>query len=243
MSATFYNANGTMIGGDFHDFFAGEPPAPPVKLLLPHLVIGLFNGACDSDATRLKDVTSSGHPTLQKEFKLVRVLPHLPPPAVPYVVIEPVNVAMIIVLSGSTAILGVASVTGKGQPLAVCIQDSFGTNLNCGDPIDLLSDVVVNESTVLTQPTDADFAEAIFTFALNGLIGKLVGDQFEKYFGDTWKDFMKKKLKERLVVPIRKWLEDQVKSVLNDKAKDIKDKIKGQSRAKATLSSLGVTHV
>lgn len=251
MSANFYNADGGMLGSDIHDYYTGEPPGPPIKIWTVHPVGANFSQRCDDEAKRLKNVTSAGHPMHQKELKLVRVPLHIPVPiAPPYPVVEEVSSFTIFCLSGSVALLAVGSVTGKTVPLACCVYDSFGTNLNCGDPIDLPTNFTHNTNSVVTQPTAMDFAEAIFTFAMGGLVSLLVGAISEGVYKKLkdripkrWKEEILEVILDTITQPIRKILEDMAKDKLNEKVKDIKDKIKGQSKARAVLGSLGVTHV
>lgn len=251
MSVSFYNANGTMIGADLHDYWTVIPPAPP-PVVIPalHFVVATFDGPCDEAKTRPANVTSDGKPMIQKDFKRTFVGPHLPlTPAAPHP-LEVVNWGTTVALSGSVALLGVATVTGGGNPLACCVYGAAGANLNCGDPIDLPLNLVINENSVLTQPTAMDFAEAVFTFATSGLVSKAVGKAFDrigkgisKRIPDKWKDKIKKETRDKIILPIRKKAEDMVKDFFNDHVKNLKDKIKGEPKAKATLSALGVTHV
>lgn len=243
MSVSFYNANGTMIGADLHDYWTVIPPAPP-PVVIPalHFVVATFDGPCDEAKTRPANVTSDGKPMIQKDFKRTFVGPHLPLTAAAPHPSEIMNWLTTVALSGSVALLGVATVTGGGNPLACCVYGAAGANLNCGDPIDLPLNLVINENSVLTQPTDMDFAEAVFMFAMSGLVSLGVGKAFDK-LGDGWKSYVKKKIRDDLVVPIRKKAEDIVKDFFNDHVKNVKDKIKGPHKAKAALSALGVTHV
>lgn len=254
MSVSFYNANGGMLGTDWHDFYTGDPPvppSPPVTIPMPHLVFAGFDDSCADEKARIKNVTSDGHPMIQKDFKLDWVLPHLPLlPAPPYVGLQQANYLAIVALSGSVALLAVASVTGAGTPLATCIYSCLGANLNCGDPIDQPLNLVLNESTVLTQPTAMDFAEAVFTFATSGLVSKAVGKAFDrigksvsKWIPDKWKKAIEKETRDKIILPLRKKAEDMAKDFFNDWVKKGKDEIKGKPKAKATLSALGVTHV
>lgn len=242
MSSCFYNANGTMLGGDVHDYYTvvmvGPVPVPK-SIPTPHFTVAGFDEGCDDDTTRLPTVTSDGQPMIQGDFKIVHVLPHLPiTVAPPHPAVEPPTLITIIALSGSVALLAVSTVTGVGKPLACCVHSTVGTNLNCGDPIDLPLDIVINENTVLTQPTAADFARAGLDVAVSGLISKIVGAAFKKIIGKT----LEKMLKEALI-PLQKKAEDYVKSLLEELAKLAKDPIKNPTKAKATLRSLGVTHV
>lgn len=251
MSVSFYNANGFMAGTDVHDFYTGEPPSPPITIPIPHLVFAGFDESCADKKARIENVTADGHRMIQKEFKVTLVMPHLPLlPLPPYVGIQAVNYGTIVWLSGSVALLAVASVTGAGAPLATCIYSSLGANLNCGDPIDQPLNLVVNPSSVLTQPTAMDFAEAVFTFATSGLVSKAVGKAFDrigksvsKWIPDKWKKAIEKETRDKIILPIRKKAEDMAKDFFNDWVKKGKDEIKGKPKAKATLSALGVTHV
>lgn len=252
MSSCFYNSNGDMVGLDYHDYTGAGPPIPFPPYFVPvpgkafYLVIGSFDDTCDKEDARLKKVTSDGHPMIQRDFKLVNVTPHLPlipiPLLLPHPIFEPALMGVIIYFSGSTALLAVASVTGVGTPLACCIGGAWGTNLNCGDPIDLPSDVVHNSSSVLTQPTGADFARAVLDFAISGLISKLVGDGFDALI-EKYATQLVKILLKTILFPLRKKVEDIIKNIAEDVAKYLKDPIKNLPRSKSVLQSLGVTHV
>jgi hypothetical protein len=243
MSVSFYNANGTMIGADLHEYLSIVLPDPaPVPIPALHFVFASFDGRCEDEKTRPKNVTSDGQPMIQKEFKRISVGPHLPLTPAPPHPSEYVAWTMIILLSGSTAMLAVATVTGGGQPLACCLYNCLGANLNCGDPFDLPLDVVINENSVLTQPTLGDFVEAIISSIISGVISVAVGKGSEGV-GKGMKKYVKKKIRDEITIPIRKLAEEIVKNYLGDIAKDIKDSVTGHSKAKAVLSSLGVTHV
>jgi len=238
MSSCFYNASGTMDGADVHDYYASVEGVPvPIKAF--HIVCADFVDPCEDNSARLGNVTSDAKPMIQGDFKLVRVGPHAPiPMAPPHPVAEPAQLLTIFLTSGSVALLAVATVTGVGKPLACCVHAAIGTNLNCCDPIDLPLDIVINENTVLTQPTGADFARAALDFSVSGLISKLVGAAFDKIIGKA----LKRMLRE-MIIPLRKKAEDIVKNFLEDIAKELKDPIKSPPKAKAALASLGVTHV
>jgi hypothetical protein len=245
MPVCFYNASGAMAGADWHDYVmdAQVGPVPvPVPIKAFHFVMASFEDRCDDDTMRLTHVTSDRRPMIQGDFKLVYVLPHVPITAAPPHPVEAVVWGTIFVLSGSTALLAVATVTGEGKPLACCVYESFGANVNCGEPIDMPTGIVHNSNTVLTQPTADDFARAVLDWAVSGLISKIVGGLFDaavkKYAGKV----LKKWLKEALY-PIRKYAEDLVKGFIEEFAKYFKDPVKSRTKAKATLVSLGVTHV
>jgi hypothetical protein len=212
MSANFYNAGGKMGGLDLHDYIGSIPPLVwiPVPGKALHAVYAEFDGACADEATRPANITAAGKPVLQGGFKREYVKPHLPIIPIPAMVPHFAEVGVIaglIAFSGSTAQLKKATVTGAGKPLAVCIAGAFGTNLNCADPFDMPSDLVYNESSVMTEPAASDFAEAIVGAVIGGIISVVVGKVSDKVLGDG---------PAKLLDPVRKYLEDKLKDQLNE---------------------------
>lgn len=233
MSANFYNASGSMNGLDLHVYWGSAEIIVPVPGMALHVVHADFDGVCSDEGNRLASVTSSGKPTLQAGFTRKDVKPHLPvlpllppPVAIPHFALEPGQLSVIYKFSSSAAVLKKASVTGVGVPLAICIHGAFGTNLNCGDPIDTPSDVVYNENSVKTDPSAADFATAWAEATINALVGATLGKVVELLFGNS------------LLEPLRKAIEDKIKDKINELLKK-----PAEEKIREVLGSMGVTHV
>ncbi len=174
MSVCFYNTKGWMVGIDIHMFQAAAPPDPlPIPILFhPHIaVVKLSWGIC-SEKTKLKKVTSDGAPMLQKGHKL-KMVPHVfVPCALPHPA-EALQIAQVILSSKTTCVMGVASVTGGGEPLATCLHESIGANVDCSSPVDLASGLVHSGNTVRTTPATSDYVNAGIDLAL-GVLDKAI---------------------------------------------------------------------
>ncbi len=183
MSVCFYNTKGWMVGIDVHMFQMAVPPDPlPVTMpFFPHAVgVKLSWGFC-SEKSKLKNVTSDGAPMLQKGHKL-KMVPHIglgPPHPV-----EPLQLAAVIASSKTTCVMGVESVTGAGEPLATCLYDSIGANVNCFSPVDVPSGFVHNGNTVHTTPSAADYVNAGIDVAF-GAIERAIELLIKKPNGET----------------------------------------------------------
>ena len=214
MSVCFYNTKGWMVGIDVHMFQMAVPPDPlPVTMpFFPHAVgVKLSWGFC-SEKSKLKNVTSDGAPMLQKGHKL-KMVPHiglgLPHP------VEAIQIAAVIASSKTTCVMGVAGVTGGGEPLATCLYDSIGANVNCFSPVDVPSGVVHNGNTVHTTPSAADWVNAGIDLAL-GALEKAIemclpkGSSVLKWF----KKYTELKKKEKLAEQVVKYLLKQIDKTL-----------------------------
>lgn len=203
MSVRFYNTTGKMVGIDLHLFQMLVPldPAPVPVPCFPHFVYAPLSWGFASETSKLKNVTSDGAPMLQKGHKLKLVIHFglgLPHPA------EVAQLACVIAGSKTTCIMGVASVTGCGEPLATCLAGFWGLNLNCSSPVDLPSGHVFNGNTVRTTPALSDYANAAIDVVLGNLMNVIEmalpkGSKWLKWF-KKFKDIKKKsKLAEQII--------------------------------------------
>lgn len=204
MSVRFYNTTGKMVGIDLHLFQMFVPPDPlPVPVpCFPHFVYAPLSWGYSAEKSKLENVTSDGAAMLQKGHKLKMILPHfglgLPHP------LEAVQWAGVVLSSKTTCIMGVASVTGCGEPLATCLAGWWGLNLNCSSPVDLPSGHVFNGNTVRTTPALSDYANAAIDVVLGNLMNVIEmalpkGSKWMKWFKKL-KDIKKKsKLAEQII--------------------------------------------
>jgi hypothetical protein len=141
------------------------------------------------------------------------------PAAPPHPALEAIELASIIAASSSKAVLAVASVTGQGKPLAVCIEGGFGLNVNCHEGWKLPTGVVIQPNTVMTQPTADDFASALVDLALDNAIGKvsgsIAGKIAEKMGLKALKNVIKEQIKDRLK-QLKKDHDKTIKKVIRD---------------------------
>lgn len=178
MSVNFNDATGLMVGADNHIFLMVVPPSPlPVPTPTWHVVGTPFMK--EPTVKRIWKTKSDGWEMCKDGFDIYLV-PHVPiPPGAPH----PGEIAwlltMVIAVSGSKCAMSVHSVTNGGDPLATCLISSIGTNMNCNDPLDLPTDVVINRNTVITSPTLGDYLGALFGAVVDSVIswafGKLLG--------------------------------------------------------------------
>lgn len=179
MSSNFYQAKAYMIGIDLHKYLTVAPPAPlPIPLdyhpHFVHTVIGL-------GSSLVATVTAGGAAMVHQDstvgvFESFIPVIHIPwflPPPHPA---EAANVAFIILASSSKAKLGKRSVHATGKPLAVCLFDWFGLNVNCCT-VPLFPGPVLSFTTVVTQVEIGDivyaFLSAVYDFAIGKALDKV----------------------------------------------------------------------
>lgn len=172
MSANFYDTLGVMVGVDTH----GYKPAPPVWA---HIVGISFASPAALTSKRTPRVRADGVPMLQQGYD-VYLVPHVPVPLSVPAPAAPVQLAKIIAMSGTRAPLGVRSVRAEGGKLACCVAGLAGLNMNCNDPADAPTGLVVQLSTVQTQPTKGDLASAAVWSAVDALIGWATGEALDE---------------------------------------------------------------
>jgi len=215
MSVRFYNTTGWVVGIDLHPFQMFVPPDPlPVPMpCFPHLVVVPLSWGFSAEKSKLKNVTADGAPMLQKGHKLKLVPPHLglgPPHP-----LELLTWAGVMAGSKTTCVMGVASVTGCGEPLATCLAGFWGLNLDCASPVNTPSGNVFNGNTVRTTPALSDYVNAGMEVVLANLEtfiehclpkGSKVLKWFKKY-----KDIKKK---TKLAEQVLKYLLKQINKTI-----------------------------
>lgn len=210
MSVRFYNTAGWMIGVDLHRYQAVGPGVPIPIPFHPHIVVVPLSWSISAEKSRLQNVTSDGEPMLQKGHKL-KMIPHVPIPyPLPHLA-ETAELAQVLVSSKTTCVMGVASVTGGGEPLATCLAGWWGLNVDCFSPVDAPSGHVFNGNTVRTSPTLADYVNAGIDVALGGLekaIEMILPDgSVKKWFKTITKLKKRIKMAEQVVKYILKKLD------------------------------------
>mgnify|MGYP000927353184 FL=1 len=120
MSVRFYNTTGWMVGIDLHLFQMLIPPDPlPVPVpCYPHFVVVKLSWGFAAEKSKLKNATSDGAPMLQKGHKLKLIPPHLGL-GLPHPVGEFLEWLTVMAGSKTTCVMGLASLTGCGEPLAM----------------------------------------------------------------------------------------------------------------------------
>lgn len=216
MSANFYNESGVMLGLDIHRFWtAAMVPVPT----WPYVAVARFAGPSCDTGKLTPSVTSSAKPMCQEGFDLKAVAHIFVPLALPDPFLEGCELVHIVAASSSKAVLAVASVSGQGKPLAVCIEGGFGLNVNCHEGWKLPTGVVIQPNTVMTQPTAGDFASAFVDLALDNVIGKvsgpIAGKIAEKMGLKALKNVLKELIKDRLK-ELKKDHDKTIKKVVRD---------------------------
>lgn len=229
MSANFYNSSGIMVGIDVHTYWTAlEVPIPAV-----HLVGAPLWWKIADAKKRLARITSDGEPMCQEGMDLAYV-PHAPipiPPVLPCWPLEAAELAATIFGASSKAVLSVASVTGEGKPLAVCIYSGFGLNVNCHELVSVPTGVVIQLNTVVTEPTFDDFVGAIVGTLIDnaiGALGKKIAGAIAKKFGfapsdenqQGWEAIVKNRAKQ-LAKDVVKWVSKEVLKEIKKDANDI----------------------
>jgi hypothetical protein len=193
MSVNFYNNRAWMVGVDLHDYYV-PGPGPGIPVPWGYVVFAPMWWPPATFWKRTGTVTADGWKMIQGGFQL-RLVPHIPAlPPPPHPLSQAINLALIILLSKSTATMTVHSVTGEGKALATCVYGAFGLNANCGKQ---LVGPVIDPSTVRTSPSLGDYASAVAAFALGKVINvpiPIVGGLLKKF----------------IIKPIREWVQEQV---------------------------------
>lgn len=180
MSTCFYDNSGIMNGVDSHTYLTIGPEGIPLPVIMtPHGAHTAFMGPAHDASKRTATVLAEGWKMIKIGFSNKLVV-HVPWTFLPPHPAEAIEIATIIALSSSTALLGVASVTGEGGALATCAGDCVGINANCGPGFGL----VVNPSSVITSPTAGDFADAAAEWAFNIILGEVAGKLLPKSVKD-----------------------------------------------------------
>lgn len=238
MSSNFYDTTGVMVGLDGHKYWAIVPPDPvPIEAEAAYVSAAQYAVFPVEDAaTRTATLTSDGKRMIQGKCKLQNAL-HYPVivPGPPHPVMEPIELALIIVYASTVPVLRRQCVTGQGQPLAICLYWALGVNLNCGEPVKMPSGGVFNLNTVKTQASWQDAVPTIVDWIIDSLVGVL----FKKMLSNTLKKKLKEDLERELARIIQKMTETKVKDFFKDVVKMFKDKVK----PKKVLRDLGIPFI
>ncbi|MBI4956359.1 MAG: hypothetical protein HY908_30360 [Myxococcales bacterium] len=166
-----------------------------------------------SNGKRTSTVTADGKRMIKGSFDL-DVVPHLPGFApIPHVT-EWAVVAWVIAMSSSKPALMASTVTGQGEPLAVCLDGPAGLNIDCGAA---KAGPVCCHATVVTEPTLEDCLGMALAFGvafgLDFLAGKLAGAAGTLLKGQLGK--LLAKMLEQIPEAMRKTvLKDLIKRIL-----------------------------
>lgn len=190
MASNFYNMHGLMHGIDIHHYLA----FPAIEMPMPHVVGAPFIWFNSTPHKICRTVTMNGALALNGGYTNMAV-PHFPIPLAPPSPGEPAVLAAVLIASGSKAQLSAHKVTHDGDALAVCVKSMIGLNVNCGDPFDAPSGVVLNLNSVETQPTAGDYVGAIAGYVVDAAIGWALGD--------AGKTLLKDKIVKQLIL---KWI-------------------------------------
>lgn len=217
MTACFYDTRGGMVGLDKHIHWRLEK-----SLGVPGIVIGLpsekrhlvhqAHFPCNNSKHTFR-VTSEDNFMLKKDFSMI-FIPHIPLTTDLMSVLGVSWLLVVIARSKSEPFMHMPSVTGEGTPLACCIHDMFGLNLNCEG-----YGVVINPNSVVTSPSLADFAQVLLGFAYNKALDWLVGKAIGLFFpGIPVSDGKGKSVElPNPIAEVLKWLFDEhVKKELID---------------------------
>lgn len=170
MSCNFHDTFGSHQGGvDPHNYNGAR---------VPHAA-GIFYFFFPMATLHKKAirVTSEGHSMLQQGYDFYFVA-HVP--GNPTAALDTAHVATVIANSGSKLWMAVQSVTSGGNPLACSVKWMFGCNQNCGDPIDVPTNVTFQLNSVRTNPTWGDYAGAFAAALLDAGIAAALGFALEK---------------------------------------------------------------
>jgi hypothetical protein len=212
MTASFKNKSGVMTGLDAHRYFVGPfPLAPPpaVPIIWLHVVAAPFTWV-DTNGGWCNTVTSEGWNMVKGGYCLYLV-PHVPLPIAcpPPSSLEVAQLIMVIAISTSKAYLSVGTVTGEGAPLACCLAEPIGVNMNCNG-----IGVVFNSNSVVTSPSYGDMAGAAVEHILDTLwskaLGKALPDPIAKYLFNR---FVKPHVVSPLIKYMRNLVQEQVHSI------------------------------
>lgn len=194
MSACFYDDGGVMNGIDAHTYITVGPLGVPLPVLFtPHYAGTLFIGP-STPSKRTPTVTAESRQMIKQGFENILV-PHVPLTFLPPHPAEVGEIALIIFMSSSKALLGIGSVTGEGGSLAICIDGPVGLNPNCGPG----AGAVYNPSSVVTSPTAADFAFAAFDYVIGLIAGEIAGKLIPKSLKNKIAKAILKKLLSKML--------------------------------------------
>jgi hypothetical protein len=171
MASNFYNLTGVMIGVDIHKYVM----FPAVPSFNAHVVGTPFRWLTPTPHKIGRSVSMNGSSCLRGGYSNMLVN-HSPIPLPPPSPLEVPLLALVILSSGTKAQLTAHKVTHKGDALAVCVESMIGVNVNCGDPFDMPTGMVLNVNSVETQPTAGDYVGAVAGYILDAALGWALGE-------------------------------------------------------------------
>jgi hypothetical protein len=220
MTVNFLDKSAFMAGLDLHTYCPAVPPGAEIPAW-PYLVGARFS-ALSTWWKLTEKSTSQSNPMVRDGWSL-RLVPHVPVPAPPGPK-QALEYLGIVVTSGSEPLLTVASVTGEGSPLAVCLDGCAAWNMNCGPfESDMLTGFVLCFNSVKTTPSLSDvvgaIAKGIAGTIVAPLVGYIVGKKFDG-LGIVVKEIEKplskyfKKAYDKIAKPLVEFLARQIASAV-----------------------------
>jgi hypothetical protein len=148
----FYHREAIMKGTDYHTYMSFGPGIPLPLPEYPYMVLCVEKDGDKVVAT----VTSDAKNMIQRDNEVTgRDVSHKPRLEMPpHPLAQPQNEVGIILGASSQAVMGIASVTAEGQPLATCLEAAMGINKNCCDRRGR-DNKVESVNSVRTNPTSA----------------------------------------------------------------------------------------
>jgi hypothetical protein len=150
-----------MVGIDLHD--AIIPPNMEKQPSIPHSVYARLRGvsmtsAFSSTVKHAPTVQVCSEDALQRATDIGPFIPH-----------EQVNLLrlFIVLSSKSKSAFGAGTVRAEGRPVATAIFQTATVNLNCADPLRLLSGFVHAPNTVRAGMTEGDVAAGLAEIAFD----------------------------------------------------------------------------
>jgi hypothetical protein len=201
MASNFYNLTGVMFGVDIHKYVM----IPAIPTFNAHIAGAPFKWLTSTPHKIGFSVSMNGSASLRGGYSNCFV-PHTPIPFPPPSPGEIPVLALVILNSGTKAQLTAHKVTHKGDALAVCVKSMLGVNVNCGDPFDMPTGVVLNLNSVETQPTAGDYAGAIAGYIVDAAIGFAIGKVSETWLKRKDKESPHEKLDKDLKDSLIKWV-------------------------------------
>ncbi len=145
------------------------PPIPPVPPFLPYFWLQVLGGLPFFTKAKICKKTFAWHfPAMQKGTDIGRMLIHVG---------NPINLKLpfIIYNSSSKSFFGASTVKVENQVVAVSNAVVVNNNMNCNDPMNLPTGVVIAPNTVMAGMTIGDFLAGYVNITTDLLVGKALG--------------------------------------------------------------------
>ena len=141
------------------------PPAPPVPLYLPYFWLQILGGLPFFNKVKMAKKTYAWHfPALQKDTDIGGMLVHVG---------NPINLKLplIIYKSSSKSHFGASTVKIENEIVATSSLIFVNHNMNCGNPCNLPTGIVVAPNTVMAGMTIGDYISGTLTIVIDASIG------------------------------------------------------------------------